>query len=95
VNEWLIASTALLVLLLLAGLLAMRGALLERLVAMQLASTIGVIALVLLAQGFERDVYFDIAVVTAAMSFVGTLFYVRAFEEWLEPHDPGDGRPDG
>jgi multicomponent Na+:H+ antiporter subunit F len=95
VNEWLIASTALLVLLLPAGLLALRGALLERLVAMQLASTIGVIALVLLAQGFERDVYFDIAVVTAAMSFVGTLFYVRALEEWLDPDDRRPGRPDG
>ncbi len=82
-NEWLIAASALLVLLLPAGLLAMRGKLFERLVAMQLASTIAGLALVLLAEGFDRDVYFDLAVLTTALSFVGTLFYVRAIDSWL------------
>ncbi len=82
-NEWLVAAVALLVLLLPAGILAMHGRLFERLVAMQLASTITTLALVALAEGFSRDVYFDLAIVTAALSFVGTLFYVRSLDSWL------------
>jgi multicomponent Na+:H+ antiporter subunit F len=82
-NEWLVGAVVFLVLLLPAGLLAVRGDLFDRIVAMQLASTIGVIALELLAQGFGRDVYFDLALVTAVLSFVGTLFYLRFLERWL------------
>ncbi len=82
-NEWLVAACALTVLLLPAGLLALRGTLFERLVAMQLASTVATIALVLLAEGFDRDVYFDLAVLTAVLSFAGTLFYVRTVDSWM------------
>jgi multicomponent Na+:H+ antiporter subunit F len=82
-NEWLVAATALVFLLVPAGLLALRGDVFGRLVGMQLSSTIGTIALVLLAEGFDRDVYFDLAVVTAVLSFVGTLFYVRSLDSWL------------
>jgi len=82
-NEWLVAAIGFLVLLLPAGLLAVRGELLDRVVAMQLASTLTVLALVSLAQGFDRDVYFDLAIVTGVLSFVGTLFYLRFLESWL------------
>jgi multicomponent Na+:H+ antiporter subunit F len=83
VNAWLMAAVGFLVLLLPAGVLAIRGDLFERIVGMQLSSTIGTLTLVLLAQGFARDVYFDLAVVTGVLSFVGTLFYIRALESWL------------
>jgi multicomponent Na+:H+ antiporter subunit F len=83
VNQWLLGAVALLVLLLPAGLLTLRGSVLDRVVAMQLTSTIGTLAIVLLAQGFGRDVYFDLGVVTAVLSFAGTLFYLRAIEAWL------------
>jgi multicomponent Na+:H+ antiporter subunit F len=83
VNEWLIGATGLVVLLLPAGLLTLRGDIFERVVAMLVASTIATLALVLLAEGFNRDVYFDLAVVTAVLSFVGSLFYIRFLERWL------------
>lgn len=82
-NEWEIAASVFLALLLPAGLLTLRGSVFQRVVAMQLSSTLATIALVLLAQGFDRDVYFDLAVATGAMSFVGTLFYLRFLESWL------------
>lgn len=82
-NEWLLASIPLLVLLFGAGLLTLRGDVFERLVAMQLSSTIATILLLVLAQGFNRDVYFDLALVIAVMSSVGSLFYVRTIEVWL------------
>jgi len=83
VNQWLVAAIGFLVLLLWAGILAMRGELFDRVVAMELSSTLTALLLVLLAQGFGRDVYFDLAVVTAVVSFVGTLFYLRFLESWL------------
>jgi multicomponent Na+:H+ antiporter subunit F len=52
-------------------------------IAMQLSSTITTLALVLIAQGANRDVYFDLAVVTAVLSYVGTLFYLRFLESWV------------
>ena len=82
-NEWLVAAIGLLVLLLPAGLLAMRGTVMERVVAMQLSSTLTTLALVVLAQGLDRDVYFDLALVTAVLAFVGTLLYLRLLESWL------------
>jgi multicomponent Na+:H+ antiporter subunit F len=83
VNAWLVGAAAFLVLLFPAGLLSMTGGVMERVVAMQLASTLGTLALVLLAEGFDRDVYFDLAVVMAVVSFAGTLFYLRSLEAWL------------
>ena len=82
-NEWLAGAIGAFILLLPAGLLAMRGEVLDRVVAMQLSSTLASLGLVLLAQGFDRDVYFDLAVVTAVLSLVGTLFYLRFLESWL------------
>jgi multicomponent Na+:H+ antiporter subunit F len=83
VNAWLVAAAALMVLLLPAGLLAMTGELFSRVLAMQLSSTLGTLALVLLAEGFDRDVYFDLAVVLGVVSFAGTLFTLRSLEAWL------------
>jgi multicomponent Na+:H+ antiporter subunit F len=83
VNEWLVGALVALVLLLPAGLLTMRGELFDRMVALQLSSTIATLALVLLAQGFDRDIYYDLAVVAAFLSFEGTLFYLRFLETWL------------
>lgn len=82
-NEWLVAAVGLFVLLLPAGLLAMRGAVMDRVVAMQLSSTLTTLGLVALAQGLDRDVYFDLALVTAVLSLVGTLFFLRLLESWL------------
>jgi multisubunit Na+/H+ antiporter MnhF subunit len=82
-NEWLIAAIGLFVLLLPAGLLAMRGAVMDRVVAMELSSTLTTLGLVALAQGLDRDVYFDLALVTAVLALVGTLFYLRFLESWL------------
>jgi multicomponent Na+:H+ antiporter subunit F len=80
---WLAAAAAFLVLGVAAGLRTVRGSVMDRVVAMQLTSTLASIALLLLAQGFDRDVYFDLAIVFAVMSIVGTLVYLRALEWWL------------
>lgn len=76
-NIWLIAATALLAGLLPCGWVIMRARLTDALVALELASTLATVVLVLLAEGFHRSSYFTVPLVLAALSFVGTLVYIR------------------
>jgi multicomponent Na+:H+ antiporter subunit F len=47
-------------------------------------STLVTVVLLLLAEGFHRSVYFELALVLAAMSFVGALVFVRFIgDRWL------------
>ena len=83
-NGWLWAAVATLV----AGLLpcvwvAMRDSILSALAALQLASTITTITLVLIAQGLHREPFMDLAVVSAVLSFAGALTFARFLERWL------------
>ena len=76
-NVWLIGATALLSGLLPCGWVLLRGRLNEALVALELASTVVTVVLVLLAEGFHRSSYFTLPLVLAALSFVGTLALIR------------------
>ncbi len=83
-NVWLVAATVLLLGLVPCGWVLLRGQLLDALVALELASTVATVVLLLLAEGFHRSSYFTVPLVLAAMSFVGALIFVRFFgERWL------------
>jgi len=77
VNVWLIGATVLLAGLVPCGWVVARGRELDGVVALELASTLVTIVLLLLAEGFHRSSYFTVPVVLAALSFVGTLIFVR------------------
>jgi len=62
---------------------AMRGSPIDRLLGLELAGTVASLAFVVLAEAFNRSIYFDLALVYAAMSFVGTLVFVRFLERWV------------
>lgn len=79
-NAWLLAATILLAALAPLGLVAFRGTPLEGLVALELAGTVVTVVFVLLAQGFHRGIYVDLALVLAALQLVGGLAFARAFE---------------
>jgi len=83
VNEWLVAAAAMLVLLAPCGYVAMRGSPEDRLLGLELGSVITAMALLLLAEGFDRSIYFDLALVYCALSFTGTLAIVRFLERWV------------
>jgi multicomponent Na+:H+ antiporter subunit F len=84
VNVWLIAATALLAGLVPCGWVVLRGRLTEAIVGLELASTIVTVVLVLLAEGFHRSSYFTLPLVLAALSFVGTLVFIRFLgDRWL------------
>ena len=77
---WLAAAVAMVAMLVPLGLTAMRGSTLDRLVTLELALATQTIALILLAEGFDRDVYFELAVVMAVLLFAGNLVYARFLE---------------
>jgi multisubunit Na+/H+ antiporter MnhF subunit len=83
VNAWLIAATALMVGLLPCLWICARHRPLDALVALELASTITTLVLVLLAQGYRRDPFMDLALVSALLSFAGALAFARFLERWV------------
>ena len=76
-NVWLIGATVLLAGLVPCGWVVARGCELDGVVALELASTLVTVVLLLLAEGFHRSSYFTVPVVLAALSFVGTLIFIR------------------
>jgi multicomponent Na+:H+ antiporter subunit F len=84
VNVWLVAATTLLVAIVPCGWVLLRGRLTEALVALELTATLITVVLVLLAEGFHRSSYFVLPLVAAALSFVGSLVYIRFLgDRWL------------
>ena len=82
-NVWLIATTVLLTGLIPCLWVAMRGSIMSALAALELASTITTLALLIIAQGLRRDPFVDLALVSAILSFTGALTFVRFLERWV------------
>jgi multisubunit Na+/H+ antiporter MnhF subunit len=65
------------------GVVLCRGTLMEAVVAYETISSIIVIVLALLAQGFQRPAEFEFPVLLAVLMLGSGLVYVRALERWL------------
>ena len=76
-NVWLWGATALLIGLVPCGWIALRETRVDALVALELAGTVATLALVLLAQGFDRASYYSVPLALAFLSFVGALLLAR------------------
>ena len=80
-NEWILAA----IVLVLGGLVpclvvCVTASAMEGLVALEMAGVIAVLVLLLLAEGFQRQPFVDLALVLAVLSFVGALIFVRFME---------------
>ena len=82
-NIWLLASVGLLAALLPCAVVVLRSGRFDRLVALQLATTITVLALLTLAQGLDRPSYADLALMLTLLAFPGTLAFAVTMERWL------------
>ena len=78
-----IAAVGMLVAVIPLGILAWRGTLMEAVVAYQAITSIIVIVLVLLCQGFDRSAEFELPVSAAVLLLGGGLVFIRALERWL------------
>ena len=65
------------------GVVMCRGTVMEALVAYEVVSSIAVMVLILLAQGFARPAEFELPVLLAVLLFGSGLVFARALERWL------------
>ena len=82
-NAWLIAAAVLMLGLLPCLWVCVRQPPIDALIALELASTITTLVLLLLAQGYRRDPFMDLALVSAVLSFAGALTFARFLERWV------------
>ncbi|HYY03163.1 MAG TPA: monovalent cation/H+ antiporter complex subunit F [Gaiellaceae bacterium] len=76
-NAFLIAATALLALLVLPGIVVVRGRPIDAVAALELCGTTITLVLLCLAEGFHRSVYFNVPLVAAFCVWLSGLIYVR------------------
>jgi multicomponent Na+:H+ antiporter subunit F len=81
-NEWLLGAVVLFVGLVPCGIVCALRSPLDGLVALELAGVIDTTILVLLSEGFHRQPFVDLAVVSAVLSFAGALVFARILERW-------------
>jgi multicomponent Na+:H+ antiporter subunit F len=82
-NEWLVAATVLIVALAPCLGLCLLGRPVDGLVALELAGVITTAVLLLLAEGFHRQPFVDLALVFAVLNFAGGLAFARMLERRL------------
>jgi multisubunit Na+/H+ antiporter MnhF subunit len=82
-NVWLVVSAAFLLGLLPCVLLAMRGNVVDRIVALQLGGVLAVLALLTFEQGEQRQSFFDVSLALAVLTFPASLLVAQVFRRWL------------
>lgn len=82
-NEWLIGATALAFALIPCLGVALLAPAPSGLVALEIAGVLVATILMLLAEGFHRQPFIDLAVVLAPMALVGALMFARLMERQL------------
>lgn len=82
-NPWLIAAGVLLVYMLACFFACLRGDAMNRLVGLEAGSAMTVMILLLLAEGYHRAPFSDLALTLALLAFGGALVFARFLERWL------------
>ncbi len=77
------AAIAMLIAIIPAGIVLCRGELAASVVAYEFITSVVVMMLALLAQGFRRPSLFELPVLMALLLFGSGLVFVRAMERWL------------
>jgi multisubunit Na+/H+ antiporter MnhF subunit len=77
------AAIAMLIAIIPAGIVLCRGELAASVVAYEFITSVIVIVLALLAQGFRRSSEFELPVVLAVLMYGSGLVFVRVMERWL------------
>jgi multicomponent Na+:H+ antiporter subunit F len=80
---WLIAGAVLLAAAAPLLWVCLKRSIFEALVALELAGTITTLVLLVIAEGTHRQPFFDLAIVSALLSFGGGLAFARFLERWV------------
>jgi multisubunit Na+/H+ antiporter MnhF subunit len=81
--SFIVAAIAMLVALIPAGTVLTRGQVPEAVVGYEFITSVVVMILALLAQGFQRPSLFELPVLLAVLMYGSGLVFVRAMERWL------------
>jgi multicomponent Na+:H+ antiporter subunit F len=76
-NEWLVCAAVLVVAMIGPLIACTRGTVMDALVALETAGMVATVVMMLLAEGYHRPPFMDLAVVLAVMSFIGALGFAR------------------
>ena len=82
-NVWLLSGAAIASQISLCMVAALRGSPFERLLGLELGSTVVSLSFLVLAEGYGRSIYFDVALVYTAASFLTNLVFIRFLERWV------------
>ena len=82
-NVWLVCATVLIFCLVPAGIRSFAGDAMDRMAGFEMVSILSTVILMLLAQGFQRLPFYDIALASALLAFGSGLVFVRFLERWL------------
>jgi multisubunit Na+/H+ antiporter MnhF subunit len=83
VSAFVIAAIAMLVALVPAGVIMARGTLADAVVGYEFITTVIVLVLALIVEGFARSALFELPVLLAVLMYGSGLVFVRALERWL------------
>jgi len=83
VNGFVIAAIAMLIATIPCGIVVFRGEVMAAVVAYEAISSIVIMVLVLLSEGFGRSGEFELPVLLAVLLFGSGLVFVRFLERWL------------
>ena len=62
---------------------AVRGRTIDALIAMQIATVLTTLVLLLVEQGLQRQSFFDVSLALAVLGFPSTLLFARVYRRWL------------
>lgn len=82
-SSFVIAAVAMLVALVPAGVVMVRGKLADAVVGFQFLTSVAVMVFALLAEGFQRSGLFEFPVLLALLLLGSGLVFVRVLERWL------------
>ena len=82
-NGFVIAAIAMLVAVIPCGIVMVRGKIMDAVVAYEAVSSVVLMVLLLLAEGFRRPGEFELPVLLALLMFGSGLVFVRFLERWL------------
>jgi multisubunit Na+/H+ antiporter MnhF subunit len=81
--NFVVAAIAMLIALIPAGVTMTRGTLADSVIGYEFATTVAVLILALLAEGFKRPSLFELPVLLAVLLLGSGLVFVRSLERWL------------
>jgi multicomponent Na+:H+ antiporter subunit F len=82
-NLWLIAAAVMSVALIPCGIVCLRGNTADRLAGLEAAGLIATLILLVMAEGFGRQPFTDLALAMALLSFGGGMVFARFLERWM------------